>query len=230
MSESSVHTMQDVFEQNLALWQHTQSQFTDWMKDGLDTATTPPSPDPTAFTQTPYSQMVGTDMLFGADRKAMAFMDAIMKLAGTSSELNGVMGQAWVEAYQRYSTTDVHKDELADVMSAVNAWFNYANDALLHCQRTQEFLEAQRNYVKASTECRNRYRELMEVLQEQHQMPTRSEVDDLSQTVYELRKEVRALKRQLKQQREVPAATEEAMDTPTDIPDDIAAKKTGRAA
>ena len=38
----------------------------------------------------------------------------------------------------------------------------------------------------------------MEVFQEQHHMPTRSEVDDLSHTVYELRKEVRALKRELK--------------------------------
>ncbi|MEM7364176.1 MAG: poly(R)-hydroxyalkanoic acid synthase subunit PhaE [Pseudomonadota bacterium] len=195
MSETSSPSMQDVFEQNMALWQQTQTQFADWMQDSFQSASaTHQSPDPTPL----FSQMVGTDALFGADRKALAFMDAIMKLASTGSELNGVMAQAWVEAYQRYSTSDARTEEPVGMMATMNSWFNYANDALLHCQRTHEFLEAQRNYVNASTECRNRFRELMEVFQEQHQMPTRSEVDDLSHTVYELRKEVRALKRQLK--------------------------------
>ena len=195
MSETSSPSMQSVFEHNMALWQQTQTQIADWMQDNFQSAsTTHQSLEPTPL----FSQMVGTDALFGADRKALAFMDAIMKLASTGSELNGVMAQAWVEAYQRYSTSDARPEESDGMMATMNSLFNYANEALLQCQRTHEFLEAQRNYVNASTECRNRFRELMEVFQEQHQMPTRSEVDDLSHTVYELRKEVRALKRELK--------------------------------
>ena len=86
MSETSSPSMQAVFEQNMALWQQTQTQIADWMQDSFQSAhSTHQTLEPTPL----FAQMVGTDALFGADRKALAFVDALMKLASTGSELNG---------------------------------------------------------------------------------------------------------------------------------------------
>jgi len=71
-----------------------------------------------------------------------------------------------------------------------------ANETLTQTHRTPEFLEAQRRLTRSSTECRLAEREIMEAYCEMHHIPTRTEVDDLSRAVYELRRELRALRRE----------------------------------
>ena len=61
--------------------------------------------------------------------------------------------------------------------------------------RTPEFLDAQRRLTRSSTECRLAEREIMEAYCEMHHIPTRTEVDELARAVYELRRELRAMKR-----------------------------------
>jgi len=77
--------------------------------------------------------------------------------------------------------------ELADL------WVGVANDTLVETHRTPEFLEAQRRLTRSSTECRLAEREIAEAYCEIHQIPTRTEVDELSRAVYELRRDLRAL-------------------------------------
>jgi hypothetical protein len=108
-----------------------------------------------------------------------------------------VMQSAWNGALQRFVAA-VHEKEGEPIRTwreLADMWIGIANDALTETHRTPEFLEAQRRLTRSSTECRLAEREIMEAYCEMHHIPTRTEVDELARSVYELRREVRALKR-----------------------------------
>ena len=61
--------------------------------------------------------------------------------------------------------------------------------------RSAEFLEAQHKVTRSSTEYRLAEREIAEAFCEMHHIPTRTEMDEVQRVVTELRRELRALKR-----------------------------------
>src|SRR6185295_12525728 len=77
-------------------------------------------------------------------------------------------------------------------------WVDIANATLTETHRTPEFLEAQRRLTRSSTDCRLQEREIAEAYCEIHHIPTRTEVDELQHTVYELRRDLRSLQRSLR--------------------------------
>ena len=83
-------------------------------------------------------------------------------------------------------------------------WVETANTTLLETQRSEAFLKTQRETLKASTDLRLAQRELAEYYSEMFGYPTRAELDDVHKTVTELRRELRALKRE--RRAEAPAA------------------------
>jgi len=109
-----------------------------------------------------------------------------------------IMQTAWNEALQRFISA-VHATDGSPIRTwreLADLWVSTANDTLTQTHRTPEFLEAQRRLTRSSTECRLAEREIMEAYCEMHHIPTRTEVDDLSRAVYELRRELRALRRE----------------------------------
>jgi hypothetical protein len=70
-------------------------------------------------------------------------------------------------------------------------WVDIANATLTETHRTPEFLEAQRRLTRSSTDCRLQEREIAEAYCEIHHIPTRTEVDELQRSVYELRRDLR---------------------------------------
>ena len=109
-----------------------------------------------------------------------------------------IMQGAWNEALQRFVAI-VHKGDGEPIRSwraLADVWIDIANDTLTATHRTPEFLEAQRRLTRSSTECRLAEREIMEAYCEMQHIPTRTEVDELARSVYELRRELRALKRE----------------------------------
>jgi hypothetical protein len=104
---------------------------------------------------------------------------------------------AWAEGVKRF-LREVNAQGGAPIKSwreLTDLWVDIANDALTETHRTPEFLEAQRRLTRSSTECRLAEREIAEAYCEIHQIPTRTEVDELAHTVYELRRELRALRK-----------------------------------
>ncbi len=190
MSENA--DFSDYFKQGMDFLSMSQQQMNDWFEETF----VPPGQPPTMAAM---SGLMGNtphlDNLFGMDKKVAAFLEAATALTAANAELQALISRNWLEAYQRFSTGG--NGATTAFGDSVDQWFNYANDAMLQLQRTTEFLEVQRKYINASTEYRNRYRELMEVFQEKNNMPTRTEIDDLSRTVYELKRELRSLKRQM---------------------------------
>lgn len=115
-----------------------------------------------------------------------------------AADMGKVMQDAWVRTYGRfnkdYSIEDLKAPNPEEAMSA---WLAAANHELLDTQRSPEYMDAQRRMIRSSTEIKARQKDLAEAWSEMYQMPTRTEMDDLTKTVHELRRELRKVKREL---------------------------------
>ncbi|MEM1317801.1 MAG: poly(R)-hydroxyalkanoic acid synthase subunit PhaE [Pseudomonadota bacterium] len=114
-------------------------------------------------------------------------------------EFANVLRNAWGRAYATYAQ-DWSLDDLktGDVDGALQAWLKVANAELLSTQRTSEYLDAQKNLLRAGLDVKARMNEAAEQWAEAWQMPTRSEVDDMAKQLHDLRSTVRRLKREMK--------------------------------
>jgi hypothetical protein len=87
------------------------------------------------------------------------------------------------------------KETLASWRDVLALWVDTANTTLLETQRSETYLESQREILKASTDLRLAQQELAAFYSEVFGYPTRTELDDVHRTVTELRRELRALQR-----------------------------------
>jgi len=150
--------------------------------------------------------------LWNTERKFMAVFNAWVAMRRHSLEHNKVVLEAWLRAAGAFAKT---LNERADRSEALESWrevlalwVETANEALLETQRSEAFLTTQRDLLKASTDLRLAQQELAEFYSEMFGYPTRTELDDVHKTVTELRRELRAFKRQSR----TPRATVERAD------------------
>jgi polyhydroxyalkanoate synthesis regulator phasin len=111
-----------------------------------------------------------------------------------------LMQGAWSKATKRF-LREVNATDGTPIRSwreLTDLWVDIANATLTETHRTPEFLEAQRRLTRSSTDCRLQEREIAEAYCEMHHIPTRTEVDELQRTVYELRRDLRSLQRALR--------------------------------
>jgi len=85
----------------------------------------------------------------------------------------------------------------------VALWVDIANRHLLEAQRSAEYLENQRELLRASTSFKRAQTELSDYYGEAFGIPTRSEIDDLTRMVADLKREVRADQRRRRRQSDV---------------------------
>ena len=81
----------------------------------------------------------------------------------------------------------------------MSRWIETANAVLLEVQRSDKFLASQRTVLRASTELRLAQQDVAAFLAEFYGQPTRAELDDVHKSLTELRREVRALRRERRQ-------------------------------
>src|SRR3954452_15220469 len=138
--------------------------------------------------------------LWNTERKFMAVFNAWVAMRRHSLEHNKVMLEAWLKAagaFARILNERADQGEALESWRAVLAlWVETANEVLLATQRSETFLKTQRDLIKASSDLRLAQQELAEFYSEMFGYPTRTELDDVHKTVTELRRELRAFKRQ----------------------------------
>lgn len=110
-----------------------------------------------------------------------------------------IMHEAWQRSYTEYSKAFSLEDLQSGkkMTEALDAWLKIANTELLDTQSGKEFMDAQKKLMGTATRLKKRQSEAAQKWAESYQMPTRAEIDDLTKTVTELRREVRELKRKL---------------------------------
>ncbi|MEM1037992.1 MAG: poly(R)-hydroxyalkanoic acid synthase subunit PhaE [Pseudomonadota bacterium] len=115
-----------------------------------------------------------------------------------AADFAGVLQTAWAKALKEFSA-EYSLEELqdGDVQKALDAWLKAANAALLETQHSSDFMDAQRRLMRAGLEIQSRQKEIAEKWSAAYQMPTRTEIDDLTRIVHELRRSLRETKREL---------------------------------
>jgi polyhydroxyalkanoate synthase subunit PhaE len=138
--------------------------------------------------------------LWNVERKFLSVFNAWVALRRRTLENNTVTLDAWTRAAGAFAKELNGRTEKAEKLDSwremLALWVETANTTLLETQRSEAFLKMQRETLKASTDLRLAQRELAEYYSEMFGYPTRAELDDVHKTVTELRRELRALKRE----------------------------------
>ena len=136
--------------------------------------------------------------LWDLDRKTLGLQKLWVERAKDVERYWEITQAAWTKALERFmkAAADSRGEPIKSGRALLDLWLASANKALLEMHRSEEFLEAQRKMTRSSTEYRLAEREIAEAFCEIHHIPTRTEVDELQRTVAELRRELRALKRE----------------------------------
>ena len=138
--------------------------------------------------------------LWDVERKFLGLFNAWVTLRRRNLEHNTVMLDAWMRAVGMFAKRLNEKADKGETLESwrevLALWVETANLVLLETQRSEAFLKNQREVLKASTDLRLAQQEVAEYYSEMFGYPTRAELDDVHKTVTELRRELRAIKRQ----------------------------------
>jgi polyhydroxyalkanoate synthase subunit PhaE len=131
--------------------------------------------------------------------KLVTLMTAWAELRAASIEHQTHVLSAWTKAATEFAAKlneAVSKGtSLGSRSDLVAIWVDIANRHQLEMQTIPAFLENQLKLLRASTELRLAQQDLADVYGEVLGLPTRAEMDDLTRTVSELRRELRAVRR-----------------------------------
>jgi hypothetical protein len=137
--------------------------------------------------------------LWEAERRYGGVLQAWMNLRRRGLEHNAVVLQAWLRAARLFAEQIAARGTDAkplDAKGALALWIETANQQLLETQRSEPFLQTQAAMIRATTDLRMAQQDLVEHFGKQYGFPTRTELDDVHRTVTELRRELRAMRRQ----------------------------------
>ena len=139
--------------------------------------------------------------LWDVERRYARVMQAWVDMRRRALEHQAVVLQAWLRAGKQFTddlaSASGGEAKAADPKATLAVWTETANKELLETQRSDDFLHTQTAMLRASTELRLAQQELVEHYGRQYGFPTRIELDDVHRTVTELRREMRALRKQL---------------------------------
>jgi hypothetical protein len=149
--------------------------------------------------------------LWDVERKVLVVFNAWLALRRRTMEHNTLMLEAWMQAAGTFAKTMNERAERGEKFESwrevLDAWVDIANVQLLHTQRSDDFLQSQREVLKASTDLRLAQQEIAGFYSEMFGYPTRAELDDINKTVTDLKREVRALRREARRSLAKPVAT-----------------------
>ena len=141
--------------------------------------------------------------LWDVERKFARVFNAWVAVRRRSLEHNTVMLDAWMRAAgafaKRLNDMSEAGEKIGSPREMLTSWIETANEIMLETQRSDAFLTTQRESLKASTDLRLAQQEVAEYYSEMFGYPSRAELDDVHKTVTELRRELRALKREMRE-------------------------------
>ena len=138
--------------------------------------------------------------LWNAERQQARAVRAWLEVRRRGLEHNAVVLEAWLRAGRAFTEELGGRTRadgrMPDQKAMLALWTETANRVLLETQRSERFLATQAAIIRAGTEMRLAQQQAAEDWAKGFGLPTRTEMDDVHRTVTELRRELRALKRQ----------------------------------
>ncbi len=136
-----------------------------------------------------------------------------------------LLADAWSNIYREVMETMITRAEqgkpIESIRDLMRLWTESADKSFDKIFRTDAYAEVQGRFVAAAMNYRVREQAVMDDVMKAMNLPNRSEVDEAHRNIYELRKEVKALKKQLKQSSQPapkPKAQPAAPSSPTPQP------------
>ncbi len=121
--------------------------------------------------------------------------------AAALDRYRGVLAAAWLRAFQRFAAELGKYGKAPDWQRIQRLWQSAADVELDLAQRSEDFLDAQREVIRARLALAAVLRKHTGKLAELLGLPTRAELDDLQEAVHALRRELRALRPRLDPER-----------------------------
>jgi hypothetical protein len=133
------------------------------------------------------------------ERRMARLMERWIAVQSAARAYEAVVALAWSEATQRYgrSMADLQRSGKApaDVKEALKSWLDTANTTLLETHRSPRFLEAQGELLRKGMDFLLAEREVVEAMVEPAGLPTRTEIDEVHRSLYELKRRLRLLEK-----------------------------------
>lgn len=132
------------------------------------------------------------------DEKLRGGFAAWLDLQTASFEYQVVMANAWSESFKSLMgelVNNAEKGEQLSLRDFLNKWSGLADDIFKETFASDDYVAAQSKMVNAMMTYRTRQRAVSEVVLQTLDLPTRSEVDEAHRRIYELRKELKLLKK-----------------------------------
>jgi len=170
--------------------------------------------------------------LMGSNRELSAKLingfDTWVEFRKTSTEYHLILAKTSAQAFEEVMKELVALSERGEKVDSVrqlmNLWLDTIDHTFSKLYKSEEYLDVQRELSTAVMKYRLQEQEITEIVLKALNLPTRSELDDAYRSLYELRKEVKAIKKTLKE-REGATAQVEATPAPKKTASKPAAKR-----
>ncbi|RWB74736.1 poly(R)-hydroxyalkanoic acid synthase subunit PhaE [Mesorhizobium sp.] len=135
------------------------------------------------------------DML-SLDKQIYAVMAAWIEVQQRMAAYRAVVSVPWTRAFDRYGAalkdTKGDAETNDDWRKQFNLWSGITNEELIRNQRSEEFLTAQRELLRAALDLRLKQQSIADQMAKLFGLPTQQDFDELTRQVTELRRELRA--------------------------------------
>ena len=152
---------------------------------------------------TDWATSPGFGFTRGYQAKMGALLSAWLEVLQRDLEYRSVLSGAWFDAFGRFMT--ILSKRATDGEPSLSAretmvlWVETADEVFVEAFRSEAYTTAQAALMNASMTLKKQRRVVMEDMLVAYDLPTRTQVDEAHRMIYELRKEMKALRRQLKQ-------------------------------
>lgn len=154
--------------------------------------------------------------MWNLDRQVYALMAAWMDVGPRLAAYHAIASMPWNKAYERYSATLADTEDAKGFgwRKAFEAWRAIADEELISNFRSEDFLVAQRELLRAALDLRTRQQEMADSVGKLFGVPTQQDFDELTRQITEFRRELRASTRAPRHAAEAALPDNQARDEP----------------
>ncbi|MBW4544449.1 MAG: hypothetical protein KME25_08405 [Symplocastrum torsivum CPER-KK1] len=135
------------------------------------------------------------------NNKLFKSFDAWINFYKANFEYQVVLVDVWLKAFEeltRELASFTEKGEtLQNWQQFLQVWSNLFDRVFAQTFRSADALEIQGKFLNSAMTYKLHQQQLMEVFLKMYDLPTRSEVDEIHRSIYEMRKEIKSLKKAL---------------------------------
>jgi class III poly(R)-hydroxyalkanoic acid synthase PhaE subunit len=137
------------------------------------------------------------------NNKLLKSFDAWINFSKASVDYQLMLLDVWLKASEELmrelASSEEKGETVQDWQQFLQVWSSVFDRVFAQTFRSENALEVQGNFLNSAVTYRLYQQQLMEVFLKMYDLPTRSEVDEIYRSIYELRKEIKSLKKSIEQ-------------------------------